>query len=442
MSSRITRRLARAVVFLAGALSLNGPLSGQTSAPAAPVVYVADVDSVIHPVSAEYMIETLATADRSGAALVVFQLRTPGGLVDATRDIITHMIAAKTPVTVFVAPPGSRAASAGFLLTIAADVAAMAPGTHIGAAHPVQGGGDGISETMTKKAEEDVAAYVRTLAAARHRNVDLAVQAVRESKAFTETEARDASPPLIDWVAGNVPELLTKLDGRTIRRFNGDTTVLRTAGAQIVPIAMSLRQRILSAIAHPNIAYILLSLGMLGLTIELWSPGAILPGVVGGVALLLAFFSLQLLPVNYAGLLLLVLGLILLGLEIKMTSYGLLTAGGLVSLVLGSMILIDSESPELQVSLRVILPVVFGFAGISVALVRLAISAQSVQPSTGAAGMVGASATAITPLEPGIVGKVSAHGEIWQAEALEPVPAGARLRITGIEGLTLVVRKD
>ena len=324
-------------------------------------MYAAEVDSIIHPVSAEYMIETLAEADRTGATLVVFTLRTPGGLVDSTRDIVSRMIAATTPVAIFIGPSGSRAASAGFLLTIAADIAAMAPGTHIGAAHPVAGAGEQMTETTAKKAEEDVAAYARTLASARHRNVELASEAVRNSRAFTETEALNASPPLIDLIASDVPDLLRKLDGRTIRRFDGRTVVLRTDGARVVPIAMSLRQRVLSAIAHPNVAYLLLSLGMLGLTIELWSPGAILPGVVGGVSLLLASFALQLLPVNYAGLLLILLGLLLFALEIKVTSYGLLTAGGLISLVFGSMILMDTRAPELQVSLRVVLPVVLGF---------------------------------------------------------------------------------
>jgi len=408
----------------------------------APVVYAAEVDSIIHPVSAEYMIETLAEADRANAALVVFTLRTPGGLVDATRDIIARMIAAKTPVAMFVGPSGSRAASAGFLLMIGADVAAMAPGTHIGAAHPVAGGGETMTETMAKKVEEDLAAYVRTLATARHRNVELATDAVRSSRAFTETEAANASPPLIDFIATDVADLLKKLDGREIRRFDGRTVVLRTAGARVVPVEMSLRQRVLSAIAHPNIAYLLLSLGMLGLTIELWSPGAVLPGVVGGVSLLLAFFALQLLPVNFAGLLLILLGLLLFALEIKVTSYGLLTAGGLVSLVFGSMILMDSRAPELQVSVRVILPVVIGFSSIGILLVRLAVASQRRPAVTGAAGLVGQTAHALTAIEPGRIGRVSIHGESWQAIAAEAISQGAPVHVTNIDGLTLLVRKE
>jgi membrane-bound serine protease (ClpP class) len=442
MTVRFARSFVRGVVVFSIALFASLILAAQLPHAGAPVVYSAEVDSVIHPVSAEYMIETLDEADRTGAALVVFTLRTPGGLLDSTRDIVSRMIAAATPVALFVGPSGARAASAGFLLTIAADVAAMAPGTHIGAAHPVAGAGEQMNETMSKKAEEDVAAYVRTLASARRRNVELATDAVRSSRAFTETEALNASPPLIDLIASDVPDLLKQLDGRTIRRFDGRTAVLETSGARVVPIEMSLRQRVLSAIAHPNIAYLLLSLGMLGLTIELWSPGAVLPGVVGGVSLLLAFFALQLLPVNYAGLLLILLGLLLFALEIKVASYGLLTAGGLVSLVFGSMILMDSRSPELQLSLRVVLPVVLGLASIGILLVRLGLAAQRRPAVTGIDGMVGERAQALAAIEPGIIGRVSTHGEIWRATAAESIPQGAQVLITDIEGLTLTVRKD
>jgi membrane-bound serine protease (ClpP class) len=408
----------------------------------APLVYVAEVDSIIHPVSAEYMIGTMDLADRNGATLIVFTLRTPGGLVDSTRAIVSHMIAAKTPVAVFVAPAGARAASAGFLLTIAADVAAMAPGTHIGAAHPVTGSGEKMDETMAKKAAEDVAAYARTLASRRHRNATLAASAVMESRAFTEEEALGASPPLIDLVAADSPELLKKLHGRTVTRFDGSTLVLRTNGARVVPVTMSLRQQVLSAIAHPNVAYLLLSLGTLGLTIELWSPGAVLPGVAGGLCLLLAFFALQMLPVNFAGLLLILFGLLLLALEIKVTSYGLLTVGGLASLVFGSMILMDSPIPELQLSLRVVLPVVLGFVGIAVFLVRLGVASQQRPAVTGVAGMIGEAGQAMTDIGPELPGRVATHGEVWQATSEESISEGARVRVTRVDGLRLSVRKD
>jgi membrane-bound serine protease (ClpP class) len=405
----------------------------------APVVVVANVDALIHPVSAEYMVETMDRADAEHAALVVFILETPGGLVDSTRTIVTRMLASKTPVAVFVAPSGARAASAGFLITLAADIAAMAPGTHIGAAHPVSGQGEKMDETMAKKAASDVAAYARTLAAGRGRNVPLAEQAVNESRSFTEAEALEAAPPLIDLVASDVPDLLRQLDGWVIQRFDGRTETLWTAGARTEDIEMGLRQRLLSTLAHPNIAYILLSLGVLGLTIELWSPGAVLPGVVGGICLLLAFFTFQVLPVNYAGVLLILFGLVLLVLEIKVASFGLLGAGGVISLVLGSMILIDAPGPELRVSLGLIIPVVVALSAILLFLVRLAVISQRRRPVTGAAGMIGLAGSAITAIPAGGEGRVTARGEIWTARSAELIRAGDPVIISGIDGLVLTV---
>ena len=431
-----SRRVAAVLILLAGSV----PAAAASTA--TPVVYVAEVDGIIHPVSAEFMIHAMEDADRAHAALMVFVLRTPGGLVDSTRDIVSRMLAASTPVAVFVAPAGARAASAGFLLTIAADVTAMAPGTHIGAAHPVAGSGEKMDETVAKKAAEDVAAYARALAARRGRNVQLAGEAVTESKAFTDEEAIAASPPLADIVAPDLTSLLEKLDGRRIVRFDGSAVTLHTAGARTNRIEMTLRQKVLSAIAHPNVAYILLSLGTLGLTIELWSPGAVLPGVVGGLSLLLAFFAFQVLPVNYAGLLLILFGLLLFALEIKVTSFGLLTTGGIVSLLLGSMILIDSPAPEMQLSLRIVLPVVLGLAAISILLIRLGVTAQRQPAVTGEAGMIGESGVVMMAIAPGRPGRVTTHGEIWHAEASEAIPEGSRVRITAIQGLTLTVRRD
>jgi membrane-bound serine protease (ClpP class) len=418
------------------------PAAQPASPPTSPLVYSAEVEALIHPVSAEYMIQTMDRADAEGAAALVFTLRTPGGLVDSTRDIITRMINAKTPVVVFVGPAGARAASAGFLITIAADVAVMAPGSHIGAAHPVAGGGEKMDETMSRKAAEDVAAYARNLAARRQRNQALADAAVKESRAYTEDEALQASPPLVDFVASDVNDLLRKLDGRTIRRFDGSTVVAHTAGARVIPIEMSWRQRVLSALAHPNIAYLLLSLGMLGLTIELWNPGSILPGVVGGICLLLAFFTFQVLPVNYAGLLLILFGVTLFVLELKVASYGLLSVGGLSSLVLGAMILMDSTAPELQVSLRVIIPMALAFGAILTFLVRLTVASQRTRSVTGRSGMLGEVGRAMEAIEPGRTGRVQAHGEIWRALADEPIPNGETVRIVGVDGLTLQVRRE
>jgi membrane-bound serine protease (ClpP class) len=428
-------------IVLLAALCLS--LAPASAAPPAsrPLVYSAVVDALIQPVSAEFMADTMDRADRDGAQLVVFTLRTPGGLLDSTREIVTHMLAARTPVAVFVGPSGGRAASAGFLITIAADVAAMAPGTHIGAAHPVEGFGEKLDETMAKKMASDVAAAARTWAAGRGRNTQLADDAVRESRSFTEAEAIGATPPLIDLVATDVPDLLAKLDGRTIRRFDGRTVVLHTAGARVIDVEMNWRQRLLSALAHPNIAYLLLTLGMLGLTIELWNPGAILPGVAGGLCVLLAFFTFQVLPVNYAAVLLILFGVGLFILEVKVTSHGVLSVGGILSLLFGSMMLMDSPAPELRVSISVILPVVLAISAILVLLVRLGIASQRRRPTTGPSGMLGETARVMSALAPGAPGRVATHGEIWTAVADEPVAEGDEVRVVAVEGLTLRVAR-
>ena len=422
-------------------IGASGILRARTQ-PAAPIVYTAVIDGIIHPVAAEYVKNAVERADAAGAALLVLTLRTPGGLVDSTRDINNALIRAKTPVAVFVGPSGNRAASAGFLITIAADIAAMAPGTHIGAAHPVSGSGEKVDDTMAKKMASDVAGYARTLAAQRKRNVTLVEQAVLESRTFTEQEAIGASPPLIDLVASDVPDLLRKVDGRTVTRFDGRSQIIRTAGATLERVEMTWAQRTLSAIAHPQIAYLLLTLGTLGLTIELWSPGAILPGVAGGICLLLAFFAFQVLPVSAAGILLILFGLALLVLEVKVTSFGLLGVGGVVSLLLGSMMLIDSPLPELQIGLRLIIPITLGISGIVLFLVQLAVKAQRHRAVTGEAGMIGEGGVALSAIDPGGVGQVQTHGEIWTATANEPIAAGEPVRVTAVQGLLLTVRSE
>lgn len=404
-----------------------------------PVVYLAEVDGIIHPVSAEYLQGAIAQADSAGAALIVITLRTPGGLVDSTRDINTAILAAKTPVVVFVGPSGSRAASAGFLITMAADVAAMAPGTHIGAAHPVAGNGQQVDEVMAKKMASDVAGYARTIATQRKRNVDLVEKAVTESRTYTEHEALEAKPPLIDLLASDVPDLLRKLDGRTVNRFDGHAVTLHTANAVTRSVSMTWAQRTLSALAHPQIAYLLLMLGTLGLTVELWSPGAVLPGVAGGICLLLAFFAFQVLPVSAAGILLIMFGIVLLVLEVKVTSYGVLAVGGIVSLLLGSLMLVDSPLPELQVGLRLIVPVSIAVGGIVLFLVRLAVGAQRHRAVTGDAGMLDEVGRALTSFERGSVGQIQAHGEIWTARADVPIHAGDPVRVVAVKGLMLTV---
>jgi membrane-bound serine protease (ClpP class) len=408
----------------------------------ATTAYLAEWDGIIHPITVKYVRGAIQRADAAGAAVLVLTLRTPGGLVDSTRDINTAIIEAKTPVVVFVGPSGGRAASAGFLITMAADIAAMAPGTHIGAAHPVAGDGQKVDDTMEKKMVSDVASYARTLAAQRKRNVELVEKAVTESRSFTEQEALNAKPPLIDIVATDVLDLLRQLDGRQVTRFDGRTETLMTANAATERVEMTWSERFLSALAHPQIAYLLLTLGTLGLTIELWNPGAIFPGVVGAICLLLAFFAFQVLPVNSAGVALIVLGIGLLILEVKITSFGLLGVGGVLSLFLGSVMLVDSPLPELQVGLQLIIPVTLGMSAILLFLVRLGVLALRQKAVTGEEGMVGEVGTALTAIEPGGVGRVRAHGEIWTATASEPINAGDAIRIAAVQGLLLSVRPD
>ena len=430
--------LARAALCLALLAAMAQGLVGRQ---AAPVVFTAEIDGIIQPVIAKYVAHAVERADAANAALLVITLRTPGGLLDTTRDINSAIIASRTPVAVFVGPSGSRAASAGFLITMAADIAAMAPGTHIGAAHPVSGDGSKIDEVMAKKLASDTAGYGRTLAAQRKRNPTLIEQAVTESRSYTDQEALSAAPPLIDVVATDIPDLLRKLEGRTVVRFDGRTQVLRVAGAATQAVEMSWAQRVLSSVAHPQIAYLLLTLGILGLTVEFWNPGAVFPGVAGGICLLLAFFALQVLPVSYTGVLLILLGIALLILEVKVTSFGVLAVGGVAALFFGSLMLIDSPLPELQIGLRTIVPVTLGVAGIILFLVQLGVRAQLQRPVTGESGMLNEVGQALTSIDPGGVGRVRAHGEIWTATADEHVSAGENVRVTNVKGLLLTVKR-
>jgi len=428
------------IVLLTFALLVQCGALGRTQAPAGerPLVVVAELDGIIHPISAEYLTEVVTQADTSSADLVVFILRTPGGLLESTRTIVSRMLTSRAPVAVFVTPAGSRAASAGFVIMMAADIAAMAPGTHVGAAHPVSGTGQETDDTMAKKAASD-AAYVRSLVEARGRNVMLASEAVLESRSFTDREAAQAAPPLIEYTAADLTDLLRQLDGDTIRRFDGRTTILSVANAEIRRVAMTRRQQFLGAIAHPQIAYMLLTLGMLGLTIELWNPGAILPGVAGGLCLLLAFFAFQILPVSTTGLLLIVFGLALLILELKVPSFGALGVGGTISLLVGSVMLTRDAVPGVQVGLGFLIPMVLALAAIVLFLGRLALTAQRGAPVTGAEGMVGLEGRTRDPIEPNGTGYADIRGEMWRVTSLQAIPAGAPIRVVAIDGLTLVV---
>jgi len=410
--------------------------------PPSPAIYIAPVDAIIHPISAEYILDAIDTADANQARLIVLTLETPGGLVDSTRTIITRMLSARTPVVVFVGPGPARAASAGFLITLAADVAVMSPVAHIGAAHPVTGSGEDIGKVMEEKIASDLAAYARSLATTRKRNVALAEEAVLKSRAFTADEALKASPPLIDFTARDLDDLLAQLDGRTVTRVDGQQVVLHTANARRETLEMTARQRFLSTLAHPQVAYILFTLGLLGLTVEMWNPGSVFPGVAGGLCLLLAFLAFQVLPINATGLLLIIFGLFLLILEIKLPGFGVLGVGGALSLILGSLIMMD-RSEDIRVSLQVIIPAMLAVTGIFLFLGRLALVSQRLPSVAGASGMIGTLGRALTPIPPREVGRVSAHGEIWNARVADavtaPIADGEPVRIISIEGLLLTV---
>jgi membrane-bound serine protease (ClpP class) len=427
-----------ALVLAAPLLATATALAQEASAPGRPLALVAELDGIIHPISAEYLAGVFDQADTGNADVVVIVLRTPGGLLESTRTIVSRLIVSRAPVVVFVGPSGARAASAGFIITLAADVAVMAPGTHIGAAHPVSGTGQQMDDTMSDKVASDTAAYARSLAEARGRNSTLSAEAVTESRAFTDREALEAMPPLIDFSAKDVDDVLRQLDGRMVRRFDGRTVTLETSGAEVRRVDMTRRQQFLSAIAHPQIAYLLLTLGMLGLTVELWNPGAIVPGVAGGLCLLLAFFAFQILPVNTTGLLLILFGLGLLVLELKIPSFGVLGIGGTISLVIGS-IMMTREVPGVRVGLGVILPAALGLAAIVLFLGRLALQSLRRPPATGMEGLIGERGRVRTAVTPDTPGQIDIHGEIWRAVSHEPLAPGQPVRVVEVDGLTLLV---
>lgn len=429
-------RRHRRTLILILALALLAPLflsaqPGQKK----PLVLRARVKSAIHPVSAELIQDAVREADTARAAALVVELDTPGGLLTSTREITTAILGSQTPVVVFVSPSGAQAASAGFFILMAADIAAMAPGTNTGAAHPVGAQGEDIGEHMGKKAEEDAAANIRALARRNGRNIQLAQSAVIESRSFTADEALEGK--LIDLIAPDFDRLLAALDGRTFRR--GESTVtLRTRGAEVREIEMSPLRRLLAVIADPNIAFILLSLGGLGLYFELMNPGAILPGVVGAISLILGFFALSVLPVNYAGLALLLLALVLFIAEIKVVSHGLLAVGGVVALVLGALMLFKTAEPALRVSLEVIVSLALFSLLLVGFLTFMVYRARQAPVRTGLEGLVHEIGTARSAIAPR--GKVFVHGEIWDAVSDEPVAQGEPVEVVAVRNLTLAVR--
>jgi membrane-bound serine protease (ClpP class) len=400
------------------------------------VVKRIEIDGIINPASARFIERALQEAAAQEAEALLIELDTPGGLMDSMRDIIKGFFASKVPVIVYVAPSGSRAGSAGVFITLAAHVAAMAPGTNIGAAHPVTMGAGGEKDsTMEGKIVNDAVAFIRSIAEKRHRNIDWAESSVRQSASITETAALEKS--VIDLIVGSRDSLLYLIDGRSVDLPAG-AHIIRTKGAVFEDVAMTWRDRMLLIISDPNIAYVLMLLGIYGLFFELYNPGAIVPGVIGGICLILAFFAFQTLPVNIAGLLLIILAILLFLLEIKVTSYGILSIGGAISLILGSIMLIDSPFPGLRISLGVILPAAIATVIFFTVAVGLSVRAQRRKPTTGMQGMMGEIGVVIQELNP--KGKIEVHGEIWTASTSNfPLRVGTVVRVIGVKQLMLNV---
>jgi membrane-bound serine protease (ClpP class) len=417
-------------------LLLSGALAPAAVWAAPSPVATLQLDGVISPVTVRLLEAALTRAQAERAGAVIVLLDTPGGLERSMRVICQRLLNADIPVIVYVAPTGARAASAGVFVTMAAHVAAMAPATNIGAAHPVAVGG-GVDKESMKKIENDAAAFARTIAAARGRNAEWAEKAVRESVSITEREA--VRLEVVDLIAESVPDLLDKIDGRSVKTARGPVT-LQTRGATVTAIEIGFRDRVLNVITDPNVAYILMMLGVLGLFFELSTPGVILPGVIGGISLILAFFAFQSLPINYAGLLLILFGIALFLAEINVVSHGVLATGGIVALGLGSLMLFDAPEVGFRVSWWVVLPTVGVTAGVFLFVVAAGVRALRGRSPAGGSALVGQTGVAREALS--FEGQVLVHGELWRAVARNtPVAAGSRVRVVDANGLTLTVEK-
>jgi membrane-bound serine protease (ClpP class) len=420
------------------AAALLGLVIGLGAAPAvaAPTVSRLDLEGVISPVTLRLVETAIDRAQTQGSQALIIQLDTPGGLERSMRAIVQRMLQSQVPIVVYVAPTGARAASAGVFITMAAHVAAMAPATNIGAAHPVALGGGADKESL-KKIENDAAAFIRTVALERGRNADWAEKAVRQSVSITEREA--VRLKVVDFIADSIPDLLQKIDGRTVKTAKG-TLTLDTRTATVKSIEIGFRDRVLNIISDPNVAYLLMMVGMIGVVAELYNPGAIFPGVIGGISLILAFFAFQSLPINYAGLLLIILGVGLMLAEIKIVSHGILGVGGVAALLLGSLMLFEAPEVGFRVSWWVLLPTVSATAGTFLVVVAAGVRALGRRPLLGASGLVGQVGVARTRLAP--EGQVSIQGEIWRAIADgAPIEEGAPARVVDVHGLTLKVVK-
>ncbi len=407
------------------------------SAQEKPPVFIAEVEGIINPATAKFIIESIDQAVQEGGQCLIIELDTPGGLMDSMRSIVKKILASPIPIIVYVGPSGARAASAGVFITLSAHIAVMAPGTHIGAAHPVTLGAEGKeSKTMSEKIVNDTVSYIKTIAKTRGKNVEWAEKAVRKSVSITEEEALKLN--VIDLISPDIQDLLTKIDGKVIK-FDGATRTLLTKGLQPRSIQMSWRYRLLDIISNPTIAYILLMLGIYGIFFELSNPGAILPGVVGGIFLILAFYALQMLPINFAGLALILFAIILFIAEIKVVSHGLLSVGGVISLFLGSLMLIENPTEYMRISLSAIIPAVLVSGAFFTFAVTKAIRARLTKPTTGMEGLVGEIGTVSTPIDP--EGKVSIHGEFWNAVSDQKIVTGEKVQVVGVTNLKLKVKK-
>ena len=435
--------LALASAFSLRAQGTNAKISAAPAGPAQ--VLELRIGDEIEPVMAEYVANGIEEAAHRHANLILITMDTPGGLSTSMEDIIHNILESPVPVAIFISPAGSRGASAGFFILLSADIAAMAPGTHTGAASPLLAIGGvplQVDETLKKKILNDATAFLRSYSAKRGRNVELAESAVVDGKAWTETEALDGK--LIDLVATSPEDLLSKLDGRTIKRFDGSTVQLALRNPERTPFSMSFRQRFLSRIVQPDAFFILLIVGVLGLYTEFTHPGMVAPGVIGGIALVLALYAMHILPVAPAGIVLIFLALGLFILEAKYTSHGVLAIGGIVAMLLGAVMLVRSPLTHAGVSLGVAFGVTLPFALLTVLLMRLVLRSRSWKPSTGREQLVGSPGEVTEPFvrqTDGEIyqGMVRLHGELWRAVAREEIPAGAQVRVTRIEGLTLHV---
>ncbi len=422
-----------AIIFFV--LSLTGSI-GSTAEEKAPVLMI-DVDGIINPATAKFIIDAIDEATQQNGQCLIIQLDTPGGLMEAMRLIVKKMLSSTVPIIVYVGPSGARAASAGVFVTMAANIAVMAPSTHIGAAHPVTLGEGKENKTMSEKIINDTVAYVKNIAKARGRNAEWAEKAVTKSVSITEEEA--VKLHVVDFISPDIQDVLSKVDGRVIKLDGGLTRTLQTKGVKPRSVHMSWREKLLDVISNPQIAYYLLMLGGMGIFFELSNPGAILPGVVGGIFLILAFYALQVLPVNYAGLALIFFAIILFIAEIKVMSHGLLAVGGIISLFLGSLMLFQSPGEYMQLSLSVIIPAVVVTSCFFIFAMTMAIRARLKKPTTGLEGLIGETGVVASPLAP--EGKVSVHGEFWNATSDHPVETGEKVEIIEVQNLRLKVKK-